>query len=55
MKPFVLGASTVLAFLLKEGSASADAVFLKHLANGATAHVPTLWHLEIRNVLFLKE
>lgn len=55
MKPFVLDASTVIAFLLQEGSANAEAVFRKHLALGATAHVPTLWHLEIRNVLFLKE
>ena len=55
MKPFVLDASTVIAFLLQEGCANADAVFLQHLALGATAHVPTLWHLEIRNVLFLKE
>ena len=54
MQPFVLDASTVLAFLLQEGSPNADAVFLNHLSLGAIAHVPTLWHLEIRNVLFLK-
>ncbi|MEI6178633.1 MAG: type II toxin-antitoxin system VapC family toxin [Verrucomicrobiota bacterium] len=55
MDTFVLDASTVLAFLLQEGSPNAEAVFLKHLSRGAIAHVPTLWHLEIRNVLFLKE
>jgi len=55
MKPFVLDASTVIAFLLLEDCPNADAVFHQHLALGATAHVPTLWHLEIRNVLFLKE
>ena len=55
MKPFVLDASTVTAFLLQEGSSKADAVFQKHLALGARAHVPMIWHLEIRNVLFLKE
>lgn len=55
MQPFVLDASVVLSFLLQEGDAYADRVFQKHLARGATAHVPSLWHLEIRNVLFLKE
>jgi predicted nucleic acid-binding protein len=55
MKSFVLDASTVIAFLLQEGSANAEVVFHQHLALGATAHVPTLWHLEIHNVLFLKE
>ncbi len=55
MQPFVLDANVVLSFLLLEGSAYADAIFQKHLARGATAHVPSLWHLEIRNVLFLKE
>lgn len=55
MQPFVLDASTVLAFLLQEGSPDADGIFLNHLSLGATAHVPTLWHLEIRNVLFQKE
>jgi len=30
MKPFVLDASTVIAFLLLEGCANADAVFHKH-------------------------
>ena len=55
MRSFVLDASVVIGFLLQEGSAYADRVFQKHLAQGATAHVPSLWHLEVRNVLFLKE
>ena len=55
MQPFVLDANVVISFLLQEGSAYADGIFQKHLARGATAHVPSLWHLEIRNVLFLKE
>lgn len=55
MQSFVLDANVVISFLLQEGSAYADGVFQKHLARGATAHVPSLWHLEIRNVLFLKE
>lgn len=55
MQPFVLDANVVISFLLQEGSTYADSAFQKHLARGATAHVPTLWHLEIRNVLFLKE
>lgn len=55
MQSFVLDANVVIAFLLLEGSAYSDRVFQKHLALGATAHVPSLWHLEIRNVLFLKE
>ena len=55
MQAFVLDANVVISFLLQEGSAYADRVFQKHLAHGATAHVPSLWHLEIRNVLFLKE
>ena len=55
MQSFVLDASVVIGFLLQEGSAYADRVFKKHLAAGAVAHVPTLWHLEIRNVLFLKD
>lgn len=55
MQPFVLDANVVIGFLLGEGSAYADRVFQKHLAQGATAHVPSLWHLEIRHVLFLKE
>jgi predicted nucleic acid-binding protein len=55
MQSFVLDANVVISFLLQEGSAYADRVFQKHLALGATAHVPSLWHLEIRNVLFLKE
>ena len=55
MQAFVLDANVVIGFLLNEGSAYADRVFQKHLALGATAHVPSLWHLEIRNVLFLKE
>ena len=55
MRSFVLDANVVIGFLLQEGSAYADRVFQKHLALGATAHVPSLWHLEIRNVLFLKE
>ena len=52
---FVLDANVVISFLLQEGSAYADAVFQNYLSRGATAHVPSLWHLEIRNVLFLKE
>lgn len=55
MQSFVLDANVVIGFLLQEGSAYADRVFQKHLAQGATAHVPSLWHLEVRNVLFLKE
>jgi predicted nucleic acid-binding protein len=55
MQSFVLDANVVISFLLQEGSAYADRIFQKHLALGATAHVPSLWHLEIRNVLFLKE
>ena len=55
MQSFVLDAHVVISFLLQEGSAYADNVFQNHLARGATAHVPSLWHLEIRNVLFLKE
>lgn len=55
MQSFVLDANVVISFLLQEGASYADAVFQKHLARGATAHVPSLWHLEIRNVLFLKE
>lgn len=55
MKSFVLDANVVIGFLLQEDSVYVDRVFQKHLAKGATAHVPTLWHLEIRNVLFLKE
>ena len=55
MQSFVLDANIVIAFLLQEGSAYADRVFQKHLALGAAAHVPSLWHLEVRNVLFLKE
>lgn len=55
MQSFVLDANVVISFLLQEGSAYADRVFQKHLALGATAHVPSLWHLEIRNVLFLRE
>jgi predicted nucleic acid-binding protein len=55
MQSFVLDANVVIGFLLQEGSAYADRVFQKHLALGATAHVPSLWHLEVRNVLFLKE
>ena len=55
MQEFVLDANVVISFLLQEGSAYADGVFKEHLARGAMAHVPTLWHLEIRNVLFLKE
>ena len=55
MQSFVLDAKVVISFLLQEGSTYADRVFEKHLAMGATAHVPSLWHLEIRNVLFLKE
>ena len=55
MQAFVLDANVVIGFLLNEGSAYADRVSQKHLALGATAHVPSLWHLEIRNVLFLKE
>jgi predicted nucleic acid-binding protein len=55
MRAFVLDANVVVAFLLEEGSIHAERIFQKHLALGATAHVPSLWHLEIRNVLFLKE
>ena len=55
MQSFVLDANVVISFLLQEGSAYADRVFQKYLALGATAYVPSLWHLEIRNVLFLKE
>ncbi|MBE2203622.1 MAG: type II toxin-antitoxin system VapC family toxin [Chthoniobacterales bacterium] len=55
MQPFVLDANVVISFLLQEESAYADGVFQKHLARGARAYVPSLWHLEIRNVLFLKE
>lgn len=55
MKSFVMDASVVISFLLQENSAYADPIFQTHLANGAVAHVPSLWHLEIRNVLFLKE
>ncbi len=55
MKSFVLDANVVIGFLLQEHSGYVDRVFQKYLAKGATAHVPTLWHLEIRNVLFLKE
>lgn len=55
MRSFVLDASVVISFLLQEGSVYADGVFQKHLGRGAPAHVPSLWHLEIRNVLFLKE
>lgn len=55
MQSFVLDANVVISFLLQEGSVYADGVFRNHLARGETAHVPTLWHLEIRNVLFLKE
>lgn len=55
MKAFVLDANVVIGFLLQEGSNYADHVFQKHLAQGATAHVPSLWHLEVRNALFSKE
>ena len=55
MESFVLDANVVISFLLQEGSAYADGVFQNHLARGAIAHVPSLWHLEVRNVLFLKE
>jgi len=55
MQSFVLDANVVISFLLQEGAVYADRVFQKHLALGAAAHVPSLWHLEIRNVLFLKE
>lgn len=40
MQPFVLDASVVISFLLQERSAYVDGVFQKHLARGATAHVP---------------
>ena len=55
MQGFVRDANVVISFLLQEGSAYADGVFKEHLARGAMAHVPTLWHLEIRNVLLMKE
>jgi len=55
VQPFVLDANVVISFLLREDSHYANRIFQKHLAGGATAHVPSLWHLEIRNVLFLKE
>ncbi len=55
MQSFVLDASVVIGFLLQENSVYADGVFQKYLARGVTAHVPSLWHLEISNVLFLKE
>lgn len=55
MQSFVLDANVVISFLLHEASVYADRVFQKHLARGAAAHVPSLWHLEVRNVLFMKE
>lgn len=55
MQSFVLDASVVISFLLQERSVYADGVFEEHLARGAMAHVPSLWHLEIRSVLFLNE
>ena len=55
MQSFVLDANVVVGFLLQEQSPYAEGVFQNHLAHGATAHVPSLWHLEVRNVLFLKE
>ncbi len=55
MKCFVLDNSITVAFLLGEGSSVADTVFSKKLTVNDMAFVPTLWHLEVRNVLFLKE
>lgn len=55
MQSFVLDANVVISFLMPEGSAYADRVFQKHRALGATAHVPSLGHLEIRSVLFLTQ
>lgn len=52
MHPFVLDANVVISFLLQEGSPYADGVFQKHLARGATAHVPSLWHLETTTCCF---
>jgi predicted nucleic acid-binding protein len=54
MTAFVLDASVVISFLLQEKAEYAERVFKRHLARGAVAHVPSLWYLEIRNVLFLK-
>lgn len=45
MQSFVLDASVVISFLLQERSVYADGVFEEHLARGAMAHVPSLWHL----------
>jgi predicted nucleic acid-binding protein len=54
MTAFVLDASIVISLLLQEKAEYSEEVFKKHLARRAVAHVPSLWYLEIRNVLFLK-
>jgi predicted nucleic acid-binding protein len=51
----ILDASVTLSCLLGENSPYALRVLEEYLENQKIVFVPPLWHLEIRNILFLKE
>lgn len=55
MKHIVLDASVTLALLLNEKHVYAEKILDEYLSLECIAHVPYLWHLEIRNILLLKE
>jgi predicted nucleic acid-binding protein len=54
MSHFVIDASIVLAAFLEEQSEYANKIVYEVIPN-SLVFVPSLWHLEIRNVLILKE
>jgi predicted nucleic acid-binding protein len=52
---FVLDASAALAWCFKDESSKAAWTLLERMKEGATAHVPHLWWLEIGNVLLMSQ
>jgi predicted nucleic acid-binding protein len=55
VKHIVLDASVALALLLNEEHPYAERILEEYLSAECVAHVPYIWHMEIRNILLLKE
>lgn len=51
MKELVLDCSATLPWVFESETTKATDALLDHLARGAKAWVPALWHLELANVL----
>ena len=53
MKELVLDCSATLPWVFESEATKATDALLDHLARGAKAWVPALWHLELANVLLV--